>query len=382
MRLSVARACWWLTFAGAVSVLCVPTLSAQEAAPAAATSQTPAAPTDAQQPAPTKEQVAPAAKKANEKGKEKKKGKEKEVYTGPTEVIVLAPTPMLDEEGKQRLDPDGKPMFNPPVVQQRDKHGHPLFTPDGKPVFQTATEKGYDEHGKKIHVKKEKPPKQIPVVVSRGTFTVDGMIGKAELNYKIPDLHYIYMYAPGIGVAVISNHSFPGATLEKDAFNDNTLTIKTGEHTLQLASDHQLLGKKGHPEPAYVELDREFVLPTKYPVVGYGDTTKAPYQWPGSRPNAKLADVTTPPPVPVNLRPVMLLAPCPVGQMRQPAPPVLPGQVAPPQPCVPITKALQEEKAAASAKAAAAAKAAEAAKPAEPAPVEAPAEKPATPPRD
>jgi hypothetical protein len=47
-----------------------------------------------------------------------------------------------------------------------------------------------------------------------------------------------------------------------------------------------------------------------------------------------------PPPLPINLRPVPLLSPCPAGQMRQPAPKVLPGEVAPPQPCVPIAKAL------------------------------------------
>lgn len=278
------------------------------------------------------------------------KTSKKAEYTGPTNVIVLAPTPMLDEEGKQRMDPDGKLMFNPPVSQQRDKKGHPLFDEQGKPVFQTATELGYDEHGHKLHVKKEKPPKMTPVSISRGTFTVDGMIGKAELNYDIADLKFIYLYAPSIGTVVVSNEPFPGAKEEPTAFNDTTLTVTVGDHILQVASDKRLLGKK--PEAAYVLLDREFKLPSKYPVVGYGTVTKAPYMWPGGRPNALLATTFTPPPTPENLRPVMLLQPCPAGEMRKAAPPVLPGEVAPEQPCIPIPKALPVQTATAPAAAA------------------------------
>jgi hypothetical protein len=245
---------------------------------------------------------------------------------------------MLDEEGKQRMDPDGKLMFNPPVSQQRDKKGHPLFDEQGKPVFQTATELGYDEHGHHLKIQKEKPPKMTPVIISRGTFTVDGMIGKAELNYDIADLKFIYLYAPFIGTVVVSNEPFPGAKEEPTAFNDTTLTVTVGDHILQVASDKRLLGKK--PEAAYVLLDREFKLPSKYPVVGYGTVTKAPYMWPGGRPNTPLPTTFQPPPTPVNLRPVMLLQPCPAGEMRRAAPPVLPGEVAPEQPCIPIPKSL------------------------------------------
>jgi len=275
----------------------------------------------------------------------KKPPSKKVEYTGPTNVIVLAPTPMLDEEGKQRMDPDGKLMFNPPVSQQRDKKGHPLFDEAGKPVFQTATELGYDEHGHHLKLQKEKPPKMTPVIISRGTFTVDGMIGKAELNYDIADLKFIYLYAPYIGTVVVSNEPFPGAKEEPAAFNDTTLTVTVGDHILQVASDKRLLGKK--PEAAYVLLDREFKLPSKYPVVGYGTGTKAPYTWPGGRPNTVLATTFTPPPTPVNLRPVMLLAPCPTGEMRRAAPAVLPGEVAPEQPCIPIPKSLPVQTAAA-----------------------------------
>lgn len=280
--------------------------------------------------------VPPPPKASAAAGKKSKKGKE--VYTGPTTIIELPATPMLDEQGMQRLDPDGKPMWNPPVKQQRDKKGHPLFDENGKPVFQTKNDMGYDEHGKKIKVAKVKEPKKIPVSVSRGTMTVDGMTGKAALNYDIADLKFIYLYAPGIGVAIVSNEPFQGAVEQKDAFNQKTLTVTIGEHTLQLASDKLLLGKK--PQSAYVMMDRTFTLPSRFPVMGYGTVIKAPYQWPGSKAYTKDALADDAPPPPADLMPTQLLSPCPSGQMRKPAPPALPGQTVPVQPCVPIKAAI------------------------------------------
>ena len=311
----------------------VPPVNATVNAVATTATTTPAAGAPADVPPLSKRVVAETDKKS--KGKSKK-----EVYTGPYTIVELPPTPMLDEQGMQRLDPDGKPMWNAPVKQQRDKKGHPLFDENGKPVFQTKNDLGYDEHGKKIKVVKEKEPKKIPVAVARSTMTVDGMTGKAALNYDIADLKYMYLYAPGIGVAIVSNEPFPGAVEQKNAFNVKTLTVTIGEHTLQLASEKNLLGKK--PESAYVMVDRSFTLPSKFPVMGYGTVRKAPYQWPGSKQNNKESDIADyAPPPPTNLLPTQLLSPCPAGQMRNPGPPVLPGQTAPVQPCVPIKAAVQ-----------------------------------------
>jgi hypothetical protein len=264
--------------------------------------------------------------------KGKKKGEEE--YTGPTTVVELPPAPMLDEEGKQRQAPDGKLMFNPPVRQQRDKKGHPLFS-EGKPVWQTKDNLGYDENGKKLHATKEKPPKTVAVSISRGTLTVDGMTGKAALNYEIKDLKFIYIYVPGIGTTVISNDPFPGAVEQKHAFDDKTLTVMVGEHVLQVSSDNRLLGKA--PESAYVLVDKSFPVPSKFPVMGYGPIRVAPYAWPGSKSNnEELKGVVEAPPLPVDLRPTQLLEPCPAGQMRPAGPPALPGQKAVPRPCAPI----------------------------------------------
>ncbi len=208
---------------------------------------------------------------------------------------------MLDAEGKQRVDPDGKLMFNPPVQQIRDKKGHPVFDADGKPVFQTAGDMGYDEKGKKITVKKEKPPKMTPVSISAGTLTVDGWTGKAQLNYDIADLKYLYIYAPGIGTTIVSLNPFPGAKEQPGAFNDKTLTITVDGHPIQLYSEKRLLGKK--PESAWVSVDRSFMLPAKFPVFGYGPLVKAPYAWPGSKEAVAAKGAIQAPPLPKDVTP-------------------------------------------------------------------------------
>ena len=262
-----------------------------------------------------------------------KKGKKE--YTGPMTVVELPPAPMLDQDGNQRQAPDGKLMFNPPIKQQRDKYGHPLFDAQGKPVMQTKDNLGYDENGKKMHVSKEKPPKVIAVSISRGTLTVDGMTGKAALNYEIKDLKYIYFFVPGIGTTVVSNSPFPGAVEQKKAFDDKTLTVTLGEHVVQLSSDARILGKT--TVSAFVLVDKNFTVPTKFPVMGYGSLRVPPYAWPGSKQNQQLqgAEVEAPP-LPIDLRPDPLLQACPPGQMRALGARTLPGQVAATRPCVPI----------------------------------------------
>jgi len=263
-----------------------------------------------------------------------KSKKGKPVYSGPTTIIVLPASPMLDGEGKQRVDPDGKPIFNPPVQQIRDKKGHPVFDEAGKPIFQTPTDLGYNEKGKKIVAKKVKPPKMTPLSIVAGTLTVDGWTGKARLNYDIADLKFLYIYAPGIGITLVSQNQFPGAKAQTNAFNDKTLRITVDGHPIELNSERRLLAKK--PQPAWVAVDRGFLLPAKFPVLGYGSMTKPPYAWPGSKGYAAADGVVQAPDLPTDLRPALLLAPCPAGMMRRAAPDVLPGQKAPQQPCVPI----------------------------------------------
>jgi hypothetical protein len=288
----------------------------------AANSAAPDHPTTDLKSAPASPALQPATLAKGKKGKQE--------YTGPMTLVVLPPTPMLDEEGNQRQDPDGKLMFNPPVSQQRDKFGHPLFDEHGKPVMQTKDNLGYDENGKKLHPSKEKPPKTVSVSITRGTLTVDGMTGKAALNYEIKDLKYVYFYVPGIGTTVVSNAPFPGAVEQKKAFDDKTLTVTVNEHILQLTSDQRLLGKA--PESAFVLVDKNFTVPTKFPVMGYGSIRVAPYIWPGSKQNDDLKGAVEAPPLPADLRPVPLLQACPAGQMRI-------SGASTQRPCVPIAAA-------------------------------------------
>jgi len=257
----------------------------------------------------------------------------KKVYTGPTTVVVLPPKPMLNEEGKQRVDTDGNLMFYPVVKQIRDKKGHPVFDRAGNPVFQTANNMGYDENGKKIVVKKEKQPRMTPVSIRSGTLTVDGWTNKARINFNIPDLKYIYVYVPGIGTTIVSPGPFPGATEQAGAFKDNTLRVTVEGHPIELTSERQLLGKRS--QKAWVAVDREFILPTKYPTIGYGMTMQAPYVWPGSKQEGVEAGVNMKkaPPLPPDML-AAPLSPCPTGMIRKVGPPVQPGQIEPEQPCV------------------------------------------------
>jgi hypothetical protein len=376
MRMNWFFSFWMLVLLGAAMAITVQTAHAQESTPAAPASATPdpavlpapvaAAGTSAAVSAPTPDAASlpamgvpiavavgsPATGKAAKAGS--KAPKAAPVVCPGSDTLQEQPeTPMLDEEGKQRLDTDGQPIFNPAVSQQRGKKGKPLFDTSCRPVFQTAVDKGYTDKGKKIRASRVKIAKTVPMVITRGTFTVDGMIGKAELNYSIADLKFVYLYAPGIGTVVVSNSPFAGATVQKDAFQSNgspkmstlTIKVKTGdeEHVLQLASEKPMLAKPGRSEPAYVQLDREFMLPSKYPVVGYGKVEHSPYVWPGAKPNTQIAGIVKPPPTPANLRPVMLLAACPAGQMRRPAAAALPGQIAHDQPCVSIAEQKKQQ---------------------------------------
>jgi hypothetical protein len=249
--------------------------------------QTPApapAPAPAQQPAtattpdasPSYDQLSTEAKKAEDA---QDAGKDGKAPTGkgkgkPVPVACVPPAPG---------SPDAPPI-------KRDEKGDII-----KPV--------YDKH---CHLKKtkEKPPKLVPVNIVHGELTVDGLIAKAGLNFQILDFHYLYIWVPGLGTTVVSNHFFPGSTLEENALDGNVITIKIDTHQIQVASEQPLLPGKNRkqikPLNLFVGLDTAYTKETVYPELGYGDVAKAPYSWPGvladSHPNVKA------PPLPDNLK--------------------------------------------------------------------------------
>jgi hypothetical protein len=202
--------------------------------------------------------------------------------------------------------------------------------PPGAPATATDPLKPVKlEKGKgKQKVKKEKPPKLVPVEIVHGKLTVDGLIAKAGLNFQIIDLKYFYIWVPGMGTAIVSNQPFAGATLQGGALDGSTLLVTVDGHRLELSCDQPLLvtkdvkkeedkeekdaarlkevkadkkpNKKDKPVAMYVAIDRNWQKPSGYPEFGYGDLTKAPYSWPGTL--ADLSPGSKAPPLPDNLK--------------------------------------------------------------------------------
>jgi hypothetical protein len=248
----------------------------------------------------------------------------------PTSADQSAGTPQLNDDGTPKLD----------------AAGNPITTPAPPPPPPPCVPAKHHKCPKEKKKKKEKPPKVEPANISRGIFTVDGVIGKAALNYSIPDLKFIYFYAPGIGAVVISDNRFPGAVEQKNAFNGHTLTVTVaGGHVMQLYSDDILLSKRStvgkvskenkKPGSAFIIYNSSFTLPTRFPVVGYGNKPDPPYSWPGSKMNVTTKGIDPDaPPVPTVLTPTLSANPCPPGQVLINAPPAPPkdGSTPPPVP--------------------------------------------------
>lgn len=160
---------------------------------------------------------------------------------------------------------------------------------------------------------KEKLPKQTPMDIVQGTLTVDGWTGKARMNYDIADLKFLYVWAPGVGTVVISNGWFEAGEIQLHAFSGNTLTVTANGHTIQVASEKPMLGKK--QTSAFVYVDKAYTIASKFPVMGYGNSDHPPYAWPGAK-NVQVAKnvLVVPPPLPKDLRPTLAVAGCaPVG---------------------------------------------------------------------
>jgi len=233
-----------------------------------------------------------------------------------------AGTPQLNDDGTPKLDAAGnvitEPAPPPPPPPCKPSKGHKCPKVKKK--------------------KKEKPPKVTPAIIARGILTVDGVIGKAALNYNIPDLKFIYIYAPGIGAVVISDNKFPGAVEQKGAFNGHSLKVKAGGHDMELYSDDILLGKKAvvgkggsekKAESAFVLYNATYTMPSRFPTVGYGNKPDPPYAWPGSRLNVTTKGIDADaPPVPTVLTPTLAKNPCPTGLVLINAPPIAPAPAA------------------------------------------------------
>ena len=142
-----------------------------------------------------------------------------------------------------------------------------------------------------------KPTHPHALTIQRGVLTVDGLTAKVDLNYRIADLRYLYVYVPGVGTTVISDAPFAGAAEQKDAFEGDSLTVISGGNRLQLTAERRLLGTRS----AFVKLDPAFGPSSRMPMIGFGNSAAAPYEWPGAL--KELNAVATAHPVPRNLKP-------------------------------------------------------------------------------
>jgi hypothetical protein len=152
------------------------------------------------------------------------------------------------------------------------------------------------------------PDHLISARVRDGVLTIDGMVAKVQLNYDIQNTGYMYFFVPGVGTAVVSMAPMADGVKVPDAFDGEKLAFTVDGHSVELSNDgSSLLEKRKSKADVYVRLDRSTVAISRYPRMGYGDTTAAPYVWPLSDPQPankeKVAYVVTPPPVPKSMLP-------------------------------------------------------------------------------
>ena len=133
--------------------------------------------------------------------------------------------------------------------------------------------------------------------IRRGVLTVDGLTAKVDLNYAIADMQFLYVYVPGVGTTVISDAPFAGATEQRNAFDGDVLTVQSGGNRLQLSAERRLLSKRS----AFVKFDPTFGPSSRTPVMGYGASAAAPYEWPGAL--KEINTVASTHPVPPSMKP-------------------------------------------------------------------------------
>jgi hypothetical protein len=149
-------------------------------------------------------------------------------------------------------------------------------------------------------------PASIPPVhpysttVRNAVLTVDGMVGKAQMNYDVKQC-FMYFTVPGVGTAIVAQTRFMNALPQKGAFHGDVLTINVNGHAVELTNSGPLVGAK--VADAWVAIDPLYGA-NLFPEMGFGNTIQRPYVWPGSKAEKTSANaVVAAPPLPANLRP-------------------------------------------------------------------------------
>lgn len=149
----------------------------------------------------------------------------------------------------------------------------------------------------------------LPLMYARvrdGVYSVDGLVGKVRLNYDVKAANYLYLFVPGVGTALVSLAPSADAVWMPAAYRNGQLTLRVAEHTLNLTGIESLVNDRGkEPASLYVRLDRSAWRLGRTPMVGFGTTTQAPYEWPGAlaAPAVAADNDAAPVPVPTSLLP-------------------------------------------------------------------------------
>ena len=108
-------------------------------------------------------------------------------------------------------------------------------------------------------------------------------MGKVKLNYDVRGVRYLYFFVPGLGTAVVSLEPSVEGISEQGIYQDGELTVRVGEHTLNLTGVESLVNDKGkQPAHLYVRLDRNSWRLSRSPMLGFGAAAQSPYEWPGA----------------------------------------------------------------------------------------------------
>ena len=142
--------------------------------------------------------------------------------------------------------------------------------------------------------------------VRDGVYTVDGMTAKVQLNYDVNGVHFLYLFVPGVGTAVVSTTPDPDAVAEEATYKGTELSFKVGDHRFTLTGVTLATDKGGAPSQLFVTLDRSAWRLNRQPMIGFGNAHQLPYVWPGAlapQTASQTEETRIAPPVPAVLLP-------------------------------------------------------------------------------
>ena len=139
--------------------------------------------------------------------------------------------------------------------------------------------------------------------VRDGVYSVDGMVAKIRLNYDVQGAHYMYLFVPGVGTAVLSVAPDADAIATPATLHTNELSFTVDEHRFILTGVALESDKGQPPAHLYVRLDRSAWRLSRLPMVGFGSRAQMPYEWPGALPQEHAEESFAVPPMPASLLP-------------------------------------------------------------------------------